>query len=187
MNNAESKKREELHARRSVNYLHKGKILTIRQDHLEYEGKKQSFEIIEHPGAVAILPILEKQILLVSQWRRASGKILLEIPAGTLEPKETPHLCAQRELQEEIGYFAHSLSHFGGFYTAPGFCTEYIHLFLATNLEPKRLEVDEDEGIDVVSISLKEALSLIEENKICDAKTILAIYKYAMGKKNSEN
>lgn len=180
MNNAEHKKAQELSAKKETRFIHHGKILTIRQDTLEYGLHKHSFEIIEHPGAVAILPILDTDtVILVSQWRRAANEILLEIPAGTLEKGEDPAACAQRELQEEIGYYAKSLTPYGGFFTAPGFCTEYIHLFLGKSLEERALKGDEDEGIDIVSMTLDKALSLIETGKIRDAKTIATLYKYA--------
>lgn len=179
MNNAEQKRAQEKAAKKETRFIHHGKVLTIRQDILEYDGHTHQFEIIQHPGAVAILPLLDANtVILVSQWRRAAGDILLEIPAGTLEKEEDPFLCAQRELQEEIGYYARSLTPFGGFYTAPGFCTEYIHLFLGKDLEEKKLEAEDDEGIDVVSLSLDKALSLIESKKIIDAKTIAALYQY---------
>ncbi len=170
---------EEKAAKPSSRYLHKGKILQIRLDTFQKEGKERTFEIVEHPGAVAILPITSKgDIILVRQWRRAAETILLEIPAGTLEKRENPASCAQRELQEETGFYAHSLLPYGGFYTVPGFCTEFIHLFIAKDLEKRPLPADDDEGIDVIVVSLKEALQLIQKEEIKDAKTILALYKY---------
>lgn len=182
--NAKEKMLEEKAAKHSSQYLHKGKILQIRLDTFRKEGKEKTFEIVEHPGAVAILPITSSgSILLVRQWRRAAQEILLEIPAGTLEKREDPSSCAQRELREETGFYAHSLLPYGGFYTVPGFCTEFIHLFIAKELEKKPLPADDDEGIDLITVSLKEALQLIEKQEIKDAKTILALYKYSYEKK----
>ncbi len=172
---AEAQQRKEHLRARS--YLHKGTRINLRQDTLT-TGK--TFEIIEHPGAVAILPFLDHKILLIRQWRRAVEKILYEIPAGTLEENEDLTTCAQRELQEEIGYKAGNLIPFGSFFTAPGFCTEYIHLFLAENLQASRLIPDEDEGIDLAIMSLSDAIQLIEKGEIIDAKTIIALYKYVV-------
>jgi ADP-ribose pyrophosphatase len=179
MGNAEDQKHHEEKAVRSSSYLHQGRVLKFRIDTIDYHGKDRPFEIVEHPGAVAILPIAnDGKILFVRQWRRASKQILLEIPAGTLEEGEDPKECAQRELQEEVGYLAKSLEPYGGFYTAPGFCSEYIHLFIAKNLVSSPLTGDEDEGIDVEAITLEESLRLAKSGKICDAKTLVAIYKY---------
>lgn len=178
---AEEKEKSEKAAKRERKYLRKGRIINLRLDTIRIGDVDRTFEIVEHPGAVAMIPITaDGKILLVRQWRRAIEKIILEIPAGTLEKDEEPAVCAQRELQEEIGFYAHKLTHLGGFYTAPGFCSEYIHLYLAENLEKKALEADEDEGIDVVAMTLQEALHKVKTNEINDAKTILALCRYQL-------
>lgn len=161
---------------------YKGKVISVRSDQLQYEtGATDQRDIVIHPGAVAILPINEKgNLLLIEQWRRPVDQIILELPAGILEKGEDPASCAQRELQEEIGYRANQLTSMGGIFTTPGFCNEYIHLFLATELIESALPPDEDEAIDLVEISLKEALQLIENYRIQDAKTICGILTYAM-------
>lgn len=160
--------------------LYRGRIITLRKDMLQVEGRPpQKWEIVVHPGAVVIIPITsEGNILLVSQWRRAIEKIILELPAGTLEKNEDPLVCAGRELQEETGFKAASIIPLGGFYSAPGFCTEYLHLFIAEDLEESPLQADEDEGIDVVSVSLEDALRMIDDDTISDAKTIAGILRY---------
>ena len=132
-----------------------------------------------HPGAVAIVPINEQgNLLLVKQWRRAANRITLELPAGTLEENEPPLECAQRELQEEIGYKADTFISLGGFYSSPGFCTEYIHLFIAETLSESSLLPDDHEAIDVVEISLIDALKLIDSHQMNDSKTIIGILQY---------
>ncbi|MCH9630700.1 MAG: ADP-ribose pyrophosphatase [Chlamydiia bacterium] len=164
----------------SSEVIYKGSLLTVRSDKIKgYVDGIHHYDIVEHPGAVVMIPIDQNGDLhLVKQYRRASKKILLELPAGTLEKNEEPIYCAQRELQEEIGYIAKKMTPIGGFFTAPGFCDEYLHLFLAEELEESSLKGDDSEMIDCVTLTLNEALSLIEEGEIVDAKTICGIYRY---------
>ncbi len=144
-------------------------------------GSESSREIVKHPGAVAILPIdKDGNLVLIKQWRIASGEILLEIPAGTLEPSEPPKECAIRELQEEIGFKPRSLTPLGGFFTAPGFCNEFIHLFLAEDLEVSHLKAEDTDGIDIVVVSLEEAQALALNGKIRDGKTLSALLLYQL-------
>lgn len=160
--------------------VYKGRIISLRKESFQIPGNPPAqFDIVTHPGAVAMIPVNKKgNLLLVRQWRRAIQKILLEIPAGTLEENEEPLLCAQRELQEEVGYKAETFISLGGIYTAPGFCNEYIHLFIAKGLTPSPLPPDDHEQIDVVEITLKKVLTMIEEHEIEDAKTLSAILHY---------
>lgn len=177
----EQKEREESAPKTSA-LIHQGRIIALYEERFGFNPPK-TYDIISHPGAVAILPITDKgELLLISQWRRAAGKILLEIPAGTLEVGEESAACAQRELQEETGFRAACLTPFGGCFSAPGFCTEYLHLFLATKLEPAPLPHDEEEAIDLAPCPLDIALKMIDNGEICDAKTIVAILKYACKK-----
>jgi ADP-ribose pyrophosphatase len=161
--------------------VYHGRIISLRKETLQKPGKaSHSWDTVIHPGAVVIVPVTnDGKILLVKQWRRAVQKILLELPAGTLEREEPPDLCAQRELQEETGYFAKELTPLGGFFSAPGFCTEYLHLFLGKNLIASPRPHDESEAIDLVPVSLKNSLSLIDQHQIQDAKTIAGILLYA--------
>ncbi|MBK8026449.1 MAG: NUDIX hydrolase [Chloroflexi bacterium] len=141
-------------------------------------GKRAKREIITHPGAVAIAALdADDCLLMVRQYRSAAGRVLLEVPAGTLEPEETrsPEECAVRELQEEAGFKPGSLQPLGGIYVAPGYTTEYIYLFLATDLTPSRLASDDDEMIEVVRVPFEEAMRMIETDEICDAKSIAAL------------
>jgi ADP-ribose pyrophosphatase len=160
--------------------IYKGKRLSLRVDKITDDtGRTYKREIIIHPGAVVMVPVDSKgNILLVRQWRRAANRILLELPAGTLEEDEDPVYTAGRELQEEIGYRAGRLTPLGGFFSAPGFCTEFLHLYLAEDLVESRLPADIGEQIEVVTVTLEEAIALIEQGEIQDAKSIAGIGRY---------
>jgi ADP-ribose pyrophosphatase len=143
-------------------------------------GAHSQREIVRHPGAVAMVALDESgQVLLVRQYRMAAGEIMLEIPAGTLNPDEPPADCASRELQEEVGYRPGKLLSLGGFYAAPGYTTEYIHLFLATELEKSSLATDADEFIEIERMPLQAALDMIEQGGIVDSKTIAGLLRVA--------
>ncbi|GAB1420114.1 ADP-ribose pyrophosphatase [Anaerolineales bacterium] len=143
-------------------------------------GQQSTREIVKHPGAVAIVALTEsQQILMVKQFRLAANQVMLELPAGTLEPDEDPLQCAIRELQEETGYKPGSIEPMGGVFVAPGYTTEFIHFFLATNLVESVLEMDDDEFIELIAIDYQQVLAMIESHKIQDAKTIAAILKVA--------
>ena len=162
-------------------WAYQGKVIQLRLDTYDINGKPKVFELIHHPGAVVIVPMdPEGRLLLVRQWRRAIGQITVELPAGTLEKNEEPIVCAQRELQEETGFRANQLISLQGFFSAPGFCDEYLHLFIAQDLARSPLPADEDEGIDVVTLEIPEALSWIENEQIKDAKSIAGILRYTL-------
>ena len=144
------------------------------------DGKETTREIIRHPGAVALVALdAEQRVLLVRQYRNAADKILLEIPAGTLHPDEAPLACAERELQEETGYRPGKLEPLGGIYAAPGYTTEFIHLFLATDLSESRLAMDDDEFIEVERLPLADALAMIEQGVIADGKSVAGLLRVA--------
>src|SRR5215210_3081848 len=134
--------------------IHRGRILTVRVDEIELEsGHSVRREVVEHPGAVVIVPIDgDGRVLWVKQYRYAAGRALLELPAGTLEQGEEPEATARRELPEETGFAASDWQRIGGFYSAPGFCTEYLHAYSATDLRPETAPGDEDEDIEVVPL-----------------------------------
>lgn len=139
-------------------------------------GREAKREVVRHPGAVAIVPLISPdEVILIKQFRYCAGKALWEIPAGTLEADETPIECAGRELMEETGYRAGRLEPMGGFFTAPGFCTEFLHLFVATELEPCASKLDDDEQIAVHRLLLEEALRKISSGEIIDAKTMVGL------------
>jgi len=139
------------------------------------DGHLTTREIVEHPGAVAILAWDGERLAMVRQWRHATGQDLLEIPAGTLEPAEPPAETARRELAEEVALQAAHWVEGPRFYTAPGFCDELMHLFLATELSESRGESDEDEMLEPSWMTLPDALDAIDGGGIMDAKTIAGI------------
>ena len=154
--------------------IYEGRLINLRVDQVRTStGVESVREIVEHPGAVAIIALDEAgRVLLVKQYRHAVRAVTLEIPAGTLEPDEDSLEAAQRELREETGYRAGQARSVGGHYTAPGFSTEYIHFYLATQLTNDRLTMDEDEVIDLIRLSLAEAIGLIYTGEIDDGKTV---------------
>ncbi|MDU4695161.1 MAG: NUDIX hydrolase [Paenibacillus sp.] len=154
-----------------------GKVISLQIDTVQLpDGTTATREIVKHPGAVAVLAVHEGRLLLVDQYRQAMGRCELEIPAGKLEKGEDPAEAAVRELQEETGYRCDKLTHLHSFYTSPGFADEIIHLYLAEQLSPGEMLLDEDEFLEVQEATLEEALDLIAEGRIADAKTIMAVY-----------
>ncbi len=153
-----------------------GSRIRVRVDSIQREdGHLTTREIVEHPGAVAILAWDGERLAMVRQWRHATGQDLLEIPAGTLEPAEPPAATARRELAEEVALQAAHWVEGPRFYTAPGFCDELMHLFLATELSESRGESDEDEMLEPSWMTLPDALDAIDGGRIMDAKTIAGI------------
>jgi ADP-ribose pyrophosphatase len=153
-----------------------GRLLSLRADDVELEsGRRTTREVVEHPGAVAILAWDGERLAAVRQWRQAAGAELLEIPAGTLEPGESPLVTAQRELGEECGLTAASWEAGPAFYTAPGFSTELLTLFLATDLSSVNAAPPEDEALERSWITLGDALASIEDGRIRDAKSLVGI------------
>ncbi len=162
----------------SSSYLYRGVIVNVRQDMVQTAGGKKAFrEIVEHPGAVAILAVdRQGHILMVKQYRQPAGKFMLEIPAGKIEPGEEPLDCAKRELPEETGMQGRSWSEVYCFYPSPGFCDELIYLYSARDLEPvKPATSDPDEEITCITMPLKEAAKRIADGEITDGKTIIAV------------
>ncbi len=157
--------------------IFKGRVVHLRVDTVELEdGQTYEREIIQHHGAVALVPLDEEgNVILVRQYRAGAGKVLLELPAGGLEPGEPRHECARRELQEEVGYYPEELVELGGYYVAASYTTEYITIYLARSLRPSRLEGDQDERIAVERIPFRTALEYAISNKIDDSKTIIGL------------
>jgi ADP-ribose pyrophosphatase len=153
-----------------------GKRIRVRVDEVERsDGHRTTREIVEHPGAVAILAWDGERLAMVRQWRHATGEVLLEIPAGTLEPGEPPLATAARELAEEAGLAASGWEAGPRFYTAPGFCDELMHLYLATGLTPESADADADELLEADWMRLADALAAIDDGRIRDAKTIVGV------------
>lgn len=154
-----------------------GKIARLRVDSVQLAGGRTAQrEIVEHEPVVAIVPIdSDGNVVLVRQFRLATGAVLLEVPAGGVDPGETPEDAAQRELSEEIGMRAGHLERLAGFYVSPGFLTEYVHAFLATDLADSPAEADEDEDIAVVRMPLADVVAMVERGELRDAKSIAGI------------
>jgi ADP-ribose pyrophosphatase len=139
-------------------------------------GKKVTRDVIEHPGAACIIPMLDKEtVLLVEQWRIGAKRPLWEIPAGTLDPGEDPLACAERELQEETGYKAGKLEHLFTLFPSPGILDEKMHIFIATDLTPGKQKLDDDEEITIKPFTFKELRVQLKANNIKDGKTIAAL------------
>jgi ADP-ribose pyrophosphatase len=169
----------------SSEVLRRSRILEFRIDTVELpDGSRSTRDVAGHPGGVAIVAIDDAgRVLLVRQWRHAIGRALLELPAGTLDRHPDGSLedhapAAARELEEETGYRAARWRYLGGFYTAPGFTSELMHLYLATELAPahgSRLGPDDDERLELEARPLDEAIKMAERGEIADAKTLVGL------------
>ncbi len=164
----------------SSRYVYKGRILNLRIDTVQSaDGHEGTREIVEHQDVICVVPVnASGEILLVRQYRQAVGKELLEIPAGGIEAGENVEEAVRRELQEEIGYFPEKIERMGGFYSSPGFCSEYLYLYLATDLKPSRLIAEDTEGINAVPIKPRQIKRLIRSGEICDSKSMAGLLYY---------
>ncbi len=167
--------------------MYTGRVISLDVDEVRFpDGSVGSLEMIRHPGASAVVPLLgapddpDPELVLIRQYRYAAEQYLYEIPAGRLDPGETPADCAARELLEETGYRARGMQPLFTMYTTPGFTDEKIHLFLATGLEAGAHQREADEFLELVPTRLSRALSMIERGEIQDAKTALGLL-YAAG------
>ncbi|MTI48177.1 NUDIX hydrolase [Sporosalibacterium faouarense] len=157
--------------------IYEGRIINLRLDTVELPDKKYTKrEIVEHPGAVAIIPVTEdNEVVLVKQYRKAVESELLEIPAGKVEIGENPVTCAVRELKEETGYSAKEIQFLFEFYTSPGFSNEKLHLFLAKGLSEGEAEPENDEYIEVCKIKLESLVEMINNGELLDSKTVVGV------------
>ena len=157
-----------------------GRAVRLRIDTIQTaDGRQTTREIVEHDDCVAVVALdAEQKVLLVRQFRKAVEKELLEIPAGGIDPGEDAEDCVRREMREETGYLPRKLERLGGFYSTPGYCTEYLYLYLATELTPSPLVAEDTEGIEVVRVSTAEIPGLISSGSICDAKSIAGLLAY---------
>ncbi len=157
--------------------VYRGRVIrVVVKDVVLPNGRRATWNVVEHPGAVTIVPLFENgDVLLVRQFRAAIGAWLYELPAGTLEPGEPPAATARRELIEETGFRCRTLRKVSEFYTVPGFCTEKMRLFVAEGLTPAHAEGDEDEVIRPVRLAYGKAMTMIRKGRIRDAKSIVGL------------
>jgi len=158
-----------------------GRIVSLSvEEHRLPDGRRADFEIVRHPGGAAVLPVLaDGRLVLINQFRPAAGGMVLEIPAGRLESGEAPETCIRRELREEVGYRSGRLEKLGEMLTAVGFCDEVVHLYVATELQPVPTAPEPDEYIEVLNLTLDEALQKLHSGGIPDGKTQLALLLFA--------
>ncbi|HUS82293.1 MAG TPA: NUDIX hydrolase [Dehalococcoidia bacterium] len=158
----------------------RGNLINVRVDTVETAGGTGMREVVEHPGAVLLIAMDDyENVFLVRQYRHPVGRVLLELPAGTIDEGEQPEVCAVRELREETGFRPRSIESLGGFFLSPGYSNEYIHLFLATGVEEAPLETGDEEDLRALRIPFDEALRLIDSGEIRDAKSIAALLLFA--------
>ena len=159
-----------------------GRAFKVRIDSVcAPDGKVRKVEIVDHPGAVTLVPVdADGRLHFVRQYRHSSLEVLLELPAGTLDPNEDPADCARRECREETGMAPKEIQQLGGFFLAPGYSTEYLHVYLATGLSEAPLPPDEDEDLQVERLTLEQAEGLARTGELHDAKTLAALYLYRL-------
>jgi ADP-ribose pyrophosphatase len=160
--------------------IFEGRAINLRVDTVRtVDGRRSTREVVEHAPCIAVIAVAaDGRILLVRQYRQAPGKELLEIPAGGIDAGETPEVAVVREMQEETGYRPQRVTRLCGFFSSPGFCDEYLHLFLAEDLVPGRLQAEDTPGIEVVPVTVAEVTSLIASGKIEDSKSIAGLFYY---------
>ncbi|WP_432823146.1 NUDIX domain-containing protein [Trichloromonas sp.] len=154
-----------------------GRIISLAiEEHELPDGRRAEFEVVRHPGGAAVLPLLDDgRVVLIRQFRPALGGMVVEIPAGRLEPGESPADCVRRELIEEVGYCAETVVKLGEMLPAVGFCDERIHLFAASGLRAVPQALEPDEYIELLPLPLAEALAMVAAGQIPDGKTQLAL------------
>jgi ADP-ribose pyrophosphatase len=163
--------------------IYTGKVVTLDIDTVKLpNGVTVDLEVVRHPGAAAVVPLKEDgRVVLIRQFRHAAGGFIYEIPAGKLHPGEDPAACAERELEEEIGYKAGRLELLSSIFTAPGFTDEVIHIYKATGMTEGRQNLDPDEVLEVLEVSLEEAIRMIGTGVIRDAKTMVGLHLVCIG------
>ncbi len=169
----------------SSQLIYDGRAVKLRVDTVRMpSGRETRREIVEHSDCVAIVAIdTNANVLLVKQFRKPVEKELLEIPAGGIDPGEDPMTTVRREMREETGYLPQKVERLGGFYSAPGYCSEYLYLYLATDLTPSQLYAEDTESIKLVRVPISQIPSLIISGSICDAKSIAGLLTFLEYKK----
>ncbi len=169
----------------SSQLIYSGRAVRLRVDRVQMpSGRQTSREVVEHSDCVAIVAIDDNDnVLLVNQYRQAIGKELLEIPAGGIDPGEDAEAAVRREMREETGFLPRRVTSLGGFYSSPGFCTEYLHLYLATDLVSSPLYAEDTEIIKLVRVPTSQIPELLSSGRICDAKSIAGLLTYLQYRK----
>ena len=164
----------------SSQLIYEGRAVKLRVDTVKMaSGRETTREIVEHSDCVAIIAVdADDNVLLVNQFRKPIEKELLEIPAGGIEPGEDPETTVRREMREETGYLPRKVERLGGFYSTPGYCTEYLYLYLATDLIPGQLHAEDTENISLVRVPVSQIPSRITSGSICDAKSIAGLLTF---------
>jgi ADP-ribose pyrophosphatase len=157
--------------------LHTGRVFTLTNEKITLpNGTTANLDIIRHPGAAAMVPLKKGLLVMVRQYRHAVGEYIWEIPAGTLNPQESPLECAKRELVEETGYAADQWESLGAIIPVPAYSDEKIHIFLARALSPAVQNLDPDEILGVREVPFQDAFGMIERGEIKDSKTIASLF-----------
>jgi ADP-ribose pyrophosphatase len=164
----------------SSKLVFEGRAFKLRVDTVKTaDSRETTREVVEHPDCIAVIAVDDKNyVLLERQYRQSIGKELLEIPAGGIEPGESPEEAVRRELQEEIGFLPKNVKLLSGFYSAPGYSTEYLYLYLATELVPSQLYAEDTAVITVVKTPVDKIPALLKSDEVRDAKTIAGLYAY---------
>lgn len=157
--------------------LFSGPIFAVERDRFyEHNGLEVTRDVVRHAGGAGALPLFpDGRVALVRQYRHPAGRDLLEIPAGKIEPDESPELAARREVEQETGHRVGKLEMLAEFYSTPGFCEEILSVYLATDLTPSRQQLDHDEVVEIEYLQFAEALAMIVRGEIVDSKTIIAL------------
>jgi len=171
----------------SSRLIYEGQVVKLRVDTVKMpDGRETTREIVEYSDCVAIIAIdADDNVLLVEQFRKPVEKVLLEIPAGGIDPGEDPVTAVNRELREETGYLPRKVERLGGFYSAPGYSSEYLHLYLATDLTSSPLHAEDTDSIRLVRVPVTQISGLITSGSICDAKSIAGLLIF-LGSKAKE-
>lgn len=164
----------------STRIIYEGRILKLRVDTVKtVDGRESTREVVEHDACIVVIAVdADDNILLVKQYRRAPDKELLEIPAGGIDEGEDPETAVIREMREETGLRPRKVERLGGFYSSPGFCDEYLYLYLVEDLTPDPLSAEDTAGIEVVRVPVSGVRELVSSGKIEDAKTVAGLLYY---------
>jgi ADP-ribose pyrophosphatase len=172
----------------SCRLIYDGRIVKLRVDTVQLaSGRQTTREIVEHADCIAVIAIdADDNVLLVDQFRKPVEKDLLEIPAGGIDHGEDPETAVRRELREETGYLPRKIERLGGFYSAPGYSSEYLYLYLATDLTPSQLYAEDTESISLVRVPIAHIPGLIASGSICDAKSIAGLLAFLEHQKGQQ-